>query len=191
MVTQASLGVMVSQIFFGVDNSPLVVNMQGNFRNPQDDLGYIPGVWLTAKQLSESLDPEGKPQTWIGYEKQDSRPRVLPAFYADPDGSPWSGVYKISRCRLQIVGAQAEQWAESVAHWNLRTTVQEQLTLLDATLLADGLGSVVASRYHQDGANTVFAYNVSFNLGWMDSINDEGKEYWQIGQIQGLVEVTP
>ena len=188
--TQQSLGILVSRAFFGVDESPLVIPIQGNFANPQDDQLAVPGVWLTPAQLAQT-DEQGKPQTWIGYEKQDSRPRTIAAMGNDNNGTlttnptSFSRVFKISRCRLQIVGRQSEEWGESVAHWLMRQSVLSTLTELDAMLLADGLGRIETTIYHQEGLNIIYAYNVFFNVEWASTIDDEGKEFIKSADIQG------
>lgn len=190
--TQASLGILVSRAFFGVDASPLVIPIQGNFANPQDDPDLVPGIWLTPTQLAQ-VDSDGKPQTWIGYEKQDSRPRTIAAMGSDNNGTlttnptAFSRVFKTSRCRLQIVGRQSEEWAESVSHWLMRNSVQNTLTELDANLLADGLGRVETSIYHQDGLNVIFAYNVYFTVEWASTIDDEGTDFVKSAEITGSV----
>jgi hypothetical protein len=188
--TQDSLNRLISQAFFGVDSSSLVIPIQGNFRNPQDDEDAVPGVWLTPQQLAQT-DSHGKPQTWIGFEKQDSRPRTIAAMGHDDDGTAdtnptaFSVVFKISRCRLQIVGRQAEEWAESVAHWLNRQTVLSVLTDLDAMILADGIGRVETSIYHQEGLNVIFAYNVYFNVEWASTIDDLNTDFATRAEITG------
>lgn len=190
--TQQSLGILVSRVFFGVDESPLVIPIQGNFRNPQDDPDVVPGVWLTPAQLAQ-VGTDGKPQTWIGYEKQDSRPRTIAAMGHDNNGTlttnptAFSRVFKTSRCRLQIVGRQSEEWAESVSHWLMRNSVNDTLTELDANLLADGLGRVETSIYHQEGLNVIFAYNVYFTVEWASTIDDEGTDFVTRAEVTGQV----
>lgn len=187
--TQQSLRLLISRVFFKTDASPLVVPIQGNFANPQDDPQAVPGVWLTPQQLA-TTDGEGKPQTWIGFEKMDSKPRTAAAMGWDRaeggvNGQAFSRVFKISRCRLQIVGRQAEEWAESVSHWLLRNSVLYTLTELDANLLADGLGRIETSVYHQEGLNVIFAYNVFFNVEWASTIDDEGTDFVTSAKIEG------
>ncbi len=193
--TQQSLGLLVSRAFFGVDSSPLVIPIQGNFRNPQDDQDAVPGVWLTPMQLAQP-DGEGKPQTWVGFEKQDSTPRTIAAMGHDDNGTDttnptgFSRVFKISKCRLQIVGRQSEEWAEWVAHWLNRASVLDTLVELDAMLLADGLGRIETSIYHQEGLNVIFAYNVFFTVQWASTIDDEGTQFIKSAVIDGqLTEV--
>jgi len=190
--TQQSLGLLVSRAFFDVDESPLVIPMQGNFRNPQDDEEAVPGVWLTPSQLAQ-VDEQGKPQTWIGFEKKDSSPRTIAAMGHDDDGTEttnptaFSRVFKISKCRLQIVGRQSEEWAEWVAHWLNRSDILNTLTELDANLLADGLGRVETSIYHQEGLNVIFSYNVYFSVEWASTIDDKGTDFIKSAEIEGAV----
>jgi len=193
--TQKSLQTLVCRTFFKADTSPYVVPLQGNFQDPQDPAPEIPGVWLTPAMRAQR-DIQGLPQTWIGFEKKDSTPRTVAAFSSDDDGTPeknatrYSVVYKLSRCRLQIVGRQAEDWAESVSHWLNRQSVLDNLVELDAMLLADGLGRVETSVYSQDGLNTVWAYNVYFTVEWASTIDDEGTQFARSAEISGtLTEV--
>lgn len=168
--TQQDLGKLVSRVFFRIDNSPFVVPIQGNFKNPQDYYdGDVPRTWLTRNQI---FNPDGRiPDTWIGYRKKDSRPRTLQSYGYGPNGEYFSRVYKIAACTLQIVGNQAEDWAESVAHWMLRGDVQDLLVSMDASLLADELGRIEISTFVQDGLNSVLAYNVSFNVEFASTID--------------------
>lgn len=181
--TQSSLGKLVSQVFFGRDSDPAVVPIQGNFANPQDR------PWLTRDMLAGGSD---KPQTWIGFEKQDSSPRTYPFIVDNRQqfADAFSLTHKLSRCRLQIVGRQSEEWAETVAHWNLREDVSRILTEFDAILMADGLGRVETSVYDQDGLNIIWAYNVYFSVLWGSSIDLAEGTLWKTADISGTAEVS-
>lgn len=171
--TQESLGKLVSRAFFKVDSSPVVIPMQGNFQNPQDEADGR-AVWL---QPGVVMAKSEKPQTWIGFEKRDSSPLTYPFMAHDNDGTDtqnpteYSVVFKTSMCRLQIVGAQSEEWAEWVAHWLNRSDVAAVCVELDCTLLADGLGRVETSVFWQEGLNVIWAYNVYFKVEWASTID--------------------
>lgn len=185
--TQQALGSMVSRIFFRADSSPLVIPIQGNYRDPQDGQDdAVPGVWLTPSMM---LNNQGKlkPDTWIGYLKKDSTPRTISEVHENEDGTAFARTYKISKCRLQFVGRQAEEWAESVSLWLSREDVMELLVERDAMLLADGLGALEVSNYYQGGLNNVLAYNVSFNVEWASTIDATDTKVWTSAQYTGTV----
>lgn len=181
--TQASLGQLVTQVFFGRNHDEAVIPIQGNFANPQDR------PWLTRDMLAGGSD---KPQTWIGFEKQDSNPRTIPFIVSNRLEFPedFSLVYKLSKCRLQIVGQKSEDWAESLAHWNLREDVATILVGMDAMLMADGLGRVETSVYDQDGLNIIWAYNVYFSVLWASSIDLNQGTNWTKAAITGTAGVS-
>lgn len=172
--TQTGLQNFLSQVFFKNPSAPNIIPLQGNFRNPQDGADDdVPRVWLTRAQL---LDPKGnmKPDTWVGFLKKDSVPRVMSAYGTDPQdegGKTFSRVYTNSQCRLQIVGAQSEEWAESVKHWLQRGDVQTLMQSMDAQLYADELGRIEISTFVQDGLNSILAYNVFFKVEWASTID--------------------
>lgn len=184
--TQQALGSMVSRIFFGVESSPLVIPIQGNFRDPQDGQEEgVPGVWLTRSMMFNG--GKLKPDTWIGYLKRDSNPRTISEVHQNVDGSAFARTYKISKCRLQFVGRQAEEWAESVSLWLSRDDVLNLLVERDAMILADGLGACEVSNYYQGGLNNVLAYNVSFNVEWASTIDAANTGMWTSAQYTGTV----
>lgn len=188
--TQAGLQEFLSQIFFKVPSTPLVVPLQGNFRNPQDGADDIePRVWLTKAQL---LDPKGnmKPDTWIGFRKKTTSPRVQSFLRTDPEtGITYSCVFSNSDCWLQIVGAQSEEWAESLKHWMQRSDVTERLADMDAQLYADGLGRIEISTFVQDGMNSILAYNVFFSVQWASTIDVADQSLITGAEFTGTVAV--
>ncbi len=161
--TQESLRLFLSRIFFTQDASPYVVPKQGNWHNPQDR-----GITPTT------------PDTWIAFQKQDSDPRIIPYYQYTEDGKIYSTVFKIARCQVQIVGAHAEEWAESIAHWMHRGDVQSLLDSMNAQLLGDDCGKIVVSPFNQDGLNAVLAYNTGFNIEWASTI-----EATEMGLVTG------
>lgn len=170
--TQAKLQSFLSQVFYKAPSVPWIIPLQGNYRNPQDtDDGPEPRNWLTMAQKVDSHNGV-KPDTWIGFLKTDSSPRVAAHYGTDPDGvTTFSRVFVNSQCRLQIVGNQAEQWAETVKHWLQRGDAQTILEEMDAQLYADDLGRIEVSNFAQGGLNTVLAYNVFFKVEWASTID--------------------
>jgi len=167
----------------------MVIPMQGNFRNPQDGADdTVPQTWLSKAQM---FDPKGnmKPDTWIGFIKTDSIPRVMASYGRDEDGTEFSRVYTNSQCRLQIVGAQSEQWAETVKHWLQRGDVMQLMADMDAQLYADELGRIEVSTFFQSGLNNILAYNVFFKVEWASTINVADQTLITSAEITGTVLV--
>jgi len=192
--TQAGLQTFLSQVFFKNPVSDLVIPLQGNFRNPQDGADdNVPQTWLSKAQL---FDPKGnmKPDTWIGFLKMDSTPRTMAAYgHDDPEngvnGAEYSKVYTNSQCRLQIVGAQSEKWAESVKHWLQRGDVMQMMAEMDAQLYADDLGRIEVSTFFQDGLNNILAYNVFFKVEWASTIDVADQTLITSAEITGTALV--
>ncbi len=187
--TQAGLQRFLSQVFFKNPISEMVIPLQGNFRNPQDGADdVVPQTWLTKAQM---FDPKGnmKPDTWIGFLKMDSSPRVMAGYGRDEDGTEFSRVFTNSQCRLQIVGAQSEEWAESVKHWLQRGDVMQLMTDMDAQLYADELGRIEVSTFFQDGLNNILAYNVFFKVEWASTIDAADQTLITSAQITGTALV--
>ncbi len=187
--TQSALQTFLSRVFFDVPVSPMVIPMQGNFRNPQDGADDdVPQTWLSKAQL---FDPKGnmKPDTWIGFLKTDSIPRVMASYGRDDDGTEFSRVYTNSQCRLQIVGAQSEQWAETIKHWLQRGDVAQMMDDMDAQLYADDLGRIEVSTFYQSGLNNILAYNVFFKVEWASTIDVANQMLITSAEITGTVLV--
>lgn len=193
--TQDGLRRFLSQVFYEVPFVNWIIPLQGNFRNPQDGADdTVPVTWLTRAQL---LDPKGnnKSDTWIGFLKMDSDPRVMAHYGTDPNGVDGTGavipgktfsrVLTNSQCRLQIVGRQSEEWAESVKHWLQRGDVVSLLAEMDAQLYADGLGRIEVSTFVQSGLNSVLAYNVFFRVEWASTIDVADQTLINSAQITG------
>jgi hypothetical protein len=140
---------------FGV-GSGYVVLKQGNWYNPQATVDNSPGT---------------KPKTWVAVRIDGERKVDLPHYVADAvSGKNWSVVHKIAKLTLQFVGDQAEDLANSVAHWTHNQVVRDQFAQFDGTVFGD-CGDVIVTDFDQQGANTVFAYNVEVKIGWADEID--------------------
>lgn len=120
-----------------------IVPLQGNWWNPQD---------------------EKRVENWIGFRRGPSTPKLKPMFYEDEDDGCVSTTYCEVPVRLQIVGAQAEAMAQSIAHWPNRLDVMAALEDLGVQPILEGFGRYDVSDFFQDGGNSVWAYNVTFRL---------------------------
>ncbi len=118
-----------------------IVPLQGNWWNPQD---------------------EKRIENWIGFRRGTGTPKIKPFFREDDPCISES--YCEVPARLQIVGAQAEEMAQSVQHWPNRTDVLDALEVLGVQIIFEGFGKYEVSDFFQDGLNTVLAYNVTFRL---------------------------
>ena len=123
-----------------------VVPKQGNWWNPQSKDANI--------------------ANWCAYQIKRNRPRTTP-FYQEGSKkvnnatTPVNSVavLKIAEIDLQFVGPQSEDLANSVAMWPFRSDVKAQLQQVHGAIMNDEYDAV-SSIFHQDGANTVMAWNV-------------------------------
>lgn len=155
---------------FGVDQA-YVVPRQGNWWNPQ-----------------AGPESPAKPLTWCAFRIERARALTVPHFVAPDSTRNWSVAHKISRVTLQFVGDQAEDMANSIAHWVHNTAVQAAWDAYDGKMAA-AVGDVVATDFDQDGENVVLAYNVWFDLVYADEL-DSGQSFPMPGFVfQGSVAV--
>lgn len=125
-----------------------VVPKQGNWWNPQ------------AKDANIA--------NWCAYQIKSNRPRTAP-FYDEGNnhGQPVNGVavLKIAEIDLQFVGPKSEELANSVAMWPFRSDVKEQLQQVHGAIMNDEYDAI-SSHFHQEGANTVMAWNTTIRVLW-------------------------
>ena len=129
-----------------------VVPKQGNWWNPQSKDANI--------------------ANWCAYQIKRNRPRTTP-FYQEGSKkvnnatTPVNSVavLKIAEIDLQFVGPQSEELANSVAMWPFRSDVKAQLQQVHGAIMNDEYDAV-SSIFHQDGANTVMAWNVTIQVLW-------------------------
>ena len=123
-------------------NPKYVVPKQGNWWNPQDKEANI--------------------ANWCAYQIKRNRPRTAP-FYDEGknNGQPVNGVavLKIAEIDLQFVGPQSEELANSIAMWPFRSDVKSEFQKVHGAIMNDEYDAV-SSIFHQDGGNTVTAWNV-------------------------------
>lgn len=125
-----------------------VVPKQGNWWNPQDKEANI--------------------ANWCAYQIKRNRPRTAP-FYNEgkTNGQPVNGVavLKIAEIDLQFVGPQSEELAQSVSMWPFRSDVKAEFQKVQGAIMTDEYDAI-SSHFHQDGANTVMAWNVTIQVLW-------------------------
>ena len=136
---------------FGIDPQ-YVVPRQGNWFNPQ-----------------AGEENPAKPLTWCAYKIEGER-GITVAHYASDGVKNYSVVHKTAQLTLQFVGDQAEDLANSIAHWSHRQDVADGFSAYDAKVFADS-GDVIVSDFDQQGVNTVYAYNVRVRIVWADEID--------------------
>ena len=119
-----------------------VVPKQGNWWNPQDKEATI--------------------ANWCAYQIKRNRPRTAPFYNEGKDnGQPVNSVavLKIAEIDLQFVGPQSEDLAQSVSMWPLRSDVKAEFQKVHGAIMNDEYDAI-SSIFHQDGGNTVMAWNV-------------------------------
>lgn len=146
-----------------------VVPKQGNWWNPQDKEANI--------------------ANWCAYQIKRNRPRTAP-FYDEGNnsGQPVNGVtvLKIAEIDLQFVGPQSEELAQSVSMWPFRSDVKAEFQKVHGAIMNDEYDAI-SSHFHQDGANTVMAWNVpNVKVLWY-SITDTNQGPMPALDLQGNV----
>ena len=129
-----------------------VVPKQGNWWNPQSKEANI--------------------ANWCAYQIKSNRPRTAP-FYNEGSvtqqsiTTPVNGVavLKIAEIDLQFVGPQSEELANSVAMWPFRSDVKSEFQKVHGAIMNDEYDAI-SSYFHQDGANTVMAWNTTIRVLW-------------------------
>lgn len=150
-----------------------VVPKQGNWWNPQ------------AKDANIA--------NWCAYQIKSNRPRTVP-FYNEGNATqnntttPINGVsvLKIAEIDLQFVGPQSEDLANSVAAWPFRSDVKTQFKTVHGAIMNDEYDAI-SSHFHQDGANTVMAWNTTIRVLWY-SISDTGQGRMPTLTLEGRVK---
>jgi hypothetical protein len=66
---------------------------------------------------------------------------------------------------LQFVGVEAEQFAQSVQHWDSRADVHRAFSHVGAQLMCSSR-RISAVPYFQDGANSVQSFNITVYVVW-------------------------
>ena len=146
-----------------------VVPKQGNWWNPQDKEANI--------------------ANWCAYQIKRNRPRTAP-FYDEGNnsGQPVNGlaVLKIAEIDLQFVGPQSEELAQSVSMWPFRSDVKTEFQKGHGAIMTDEYDAI-SSHFHQDGANTVMAWNVTIQVLWY-SILDTSQGPMPALTLEGKVQ---
>ena len=150
-----------------------IVPKQGNWWNPQSKEANI--------------------ANWCAYQIKSNRPRTLPFYHEGSETqqsitTPVNGVavLKMAVFDLQFVGPQSEELANSVAMWPLRSDVAEQFKQVRGAIMNDEYDAV-SSVFHQEGGNTVMAWNVpNVKVLWY-SITDTNQGRMPALDLQGNV----
>jgi len=141
-----------------------VVIRQGNWFNPQ------------ARGTEE-----GRPLTWCAYRVTRQDPVHL-QYLKEVEDESCSIVSKIATIQLRFVGEQAEELANSVAHWSLRQDVIDELNAYNGQLMVENNPVVTeefyqsgskSTAYHQTGNNTALCYNVQIRILWTSVVASE------------------
>lgn len=150
-------------------NPKYVVPKQGNWWNPQDKEANI--------------------ANWCAYQIRRNRPRTAP-FYNEGNnsGQPVNGVavLKIAEIDLQFVGPQSEELAQSVSMWPFRSDVKAEFQKVHGAIMTDEYDAI-SSHFHQDGANTVMAWNVTIKVLWY-SILDTNQGLMPALDLEGVIK---
>ena len=167
-----TLQVLLAKIFFGdayEENMKYVIPKQGNWLNPQE-----------MEQVS----------TYIAYQLRENEPLLAPitrqALVEDLP-TVQDVVAMVADVDLQFVGINAEDYAQSVTHWDTRSDVHKIFDAVEGQLMLTKR-RVVSVPYWQDGANTIFSFNVSFKLLWQ-SIQSQTVPVLSFVQMDGDVVV--
>ena len=129
-----------------------VVPKQGNWWNPQSKEANI--------------------ANWCAYQIRRNRPRTAPFYQegktkANNVTTPVNAVavLKIADIDLQFVGPKSEELANSVAMWPFRSDVKKEFQKVHGAIMTDEYDAV-SSLFHQEGANTVMAWNTNISVLW-------------------------
>ena len=129
-----------------------IVPKQGNWWNPQAANANI--------------------ENWCAYQIKRNRPRTTPQYdegitTTNNATTPVNGVavLKIADIDLQFVGPQSEELANSVAMWPFRSDVKKEFAKVQGSIMNSEYDAI-SSAFHQEGANTVMAWNVTIQVLW-------------------------
>ncbi len=160
----------LSEIFFPSTDTQrtykYITPIQGNWWNPTD---------------TES-DPLG---TWIGYSIPEIVPIIRGSHIPSING-------QMNTCRamihLQFIGTEAESFARSVLHWDVRQDVMGILARFDGQLMYDSR-RIVQSMYYQDGANSTQAYNIFVKMLFSDIVVPTNQEKLLGAELNGTLYI--
>lgn len=132
-----------------------VVPKQGTWWNPQ-----------------ANLPVSKRPATWCAYTIETDDPFTRPMYDRNDESSDPENVSvqeRIAIVALQFVGPDAQRVALSVGQWSRRLDVQAAMETVGGRIFSAS-GQVTPSDFHQDGENTVIAYNVRIRVIWTHEI---------------------
>ncbi len=150
-LNQTTLRGILAQVL-SVDNR-YIVPKQGNWYNPQEANANI--------------------ENWCAYRIKSNRPRTAP-YYQETEKNRTAQntvcIEKIADIELQFIGPQSETLAQSVCLWPLRSDVKEKFAGVQGAVMYDDY-SAVSSYFGQDGMNSITAWNVSFRVLWVQTLD--------------------
>lgn len=146
------------------------------------------GNWFNViDNMTEGL----KVDTWCAYRIKNTR-SITHSFYdnlTDGSGNIMTKAM-VSTVDVQLVGLNAEYGVQSMAHWGMRSDIGIFLGASGMALLPAGLGEYVVSDFRQEGANTVLAFNASFDMAWLNEIATSQQILTQINLPSGYIQVV-
>ena len=152
--------------------------------------------YVVPKQVNwwNPQDKEANIANWCAYQIKGNKPRTLPFYHEGRKiqqsiTTPVNGVavLKMAVFDLQFVGPQSEKLANNVAMWPLRSDVAEQFKQVHGAIMNDEYDAV-SSVFHQDGANTVIAWNVpNVKVLWY-SILDTNQGLMPALDLEGVIK---
>lgn len=165
---------ILCKIFFGSyedEHLNVIIPKQGNWLNPQSI---------------------GKTATWIGYLIRDNYSLVAPRTYSyvNEEGVPCveDVVTMCAIIDLQFLGVNAEQFAQSVLHWDSRPDVKDALRPVVGDVKCRRR-RVVAVPYWQDGGNNISSFNVTVEIIWAN-VDTNIASYWPLDEVPYKGEVV-
>lgn len=150
-LNQTTLRGILAQVL-SVDQK-YIVPKQGNWYNPQEANANL--------------------ANWCAYRIKSNRPRTAP-YYQETEKNRTAQntvcIEKIADIELQFIGPQSETLAQSVCMWPMRSDVQAQFKTVQGAVMYDDFNAM-SSFFAQEGANTVTAWNVSFRVLWVQTLD--------------------
>ena len=133
----------------------------------QKYIGPKQGNWYNPQEANANI------ANWCAFRIKSSRPRTAP-YYQETEKNRTAQntvcIEKIADIELQFIGPQSETLAQSVCMWPMRSDVQAQFKTVQGAVMYDDFNAM-SSFFAQEGANTVTAWNVSFRVLWVQTLD--------------------
>lgn len=150
-LNQTTLRGILAQVL-SVDNSHIIPK-QGNWYNPQEINANV--------------------ENWCAYRIKSNKPRTAPYYEDTTDRQGAKNtvcIEKIADIELQFIGPDSESIAQSVCLWPLRGDVKAQFKTVQGAVMYDDY-TAVSSFFAQEGLNTITAWNVTFRVLWIQTLD--------------------